>query len=41
MEKETKPPIKFTPLYKPIYDVLRKVLEHNIIILPKIRLEKM
>lgn len=41
MEKDTKTPRKFTPLYELIHDILRKVLEYNLIILPKIRTEEM
>ena len=37
--EESKPKRKFIPLSKSLYDILRKICEHKVISLPKIRSE--
>ena len=40
-ERDTIPPRNFTPLYKSFQDTLEKMLDHNLIVLPKLRLNEM
>ena len=36
-ERDTRPPRNFTPLSESLEDILKKILDHNLITLPKLR----
>jgi len=40
-ERDTRPPTNFTPMSKSLQDVLKKMLDHNLITLLELRLDEM
>lgn len=39
LKRDTRPPRNFTPLFESLQDILKKILDHNLIALPKLRLD--
>lgn len=40
-ERDARPPRNFTPLLESLQDILKKILEHDLITLPKLRPDEM